>query len=221
MKYIELSHPITNGMVTFPGDPPVSIDIYMSREEMRKKCGDAAALLDKISMINASGTYLDAPVHRFENGTYISDIPLEKLVELPVQAFKIPEGKFCFDKEDFQELKTGVRAVLLYTGQDQYFNTELYAENAKYLSVEGAKYLVEKGVVFVGIDGPLIDQLNSGDCPVHDIILGADGVVCENMTNLEQLLGENAVLTAVPPRVRMASFPARVFAGVKDYINNI
>lgn len=217
MKYIELSHPITDGMVTFPGDPPVAIGIYMSREEMRQKCGDAAALLDKISMINTSGTYLDAPVHRFENGTYISDIPLEKLVELPVQTFKIPEGKLCFDKEDFQQLKTGIRAVLLYTGQDQYFNTELYGKNTKYLSVEGAKYLVEKGVVFVGIDGPLIDKMNSGDCPVHDIILGAKGVVCENMVNLEKLLDcHTAVLTAVPPRVKMASFPARVFAKMQE-----
>ena len=217
MRYVELSHTLEDGMVTFPGDPPVNIGIYMSREEMRKKCGAAAALLDQIKMINTSGTYLDAPVHRFENGTYICDIPLESLVDLPVEVVPLPEGKSCFEPEDFQELDERVKAVLLYTGFSSRFNTDRYGDNPPYLSVSGAKYLMEKGVAFVGIDGPLIDKMNSGDCPVHDIILGEKGIVCENMTNLDLLLGcHMAVLTAVPPRVKMASFTARVFAKIEE-----
>ena len=43
-------------------------------------------------------------------------------------------------------------------------------------TVEGTKYLIERGIVFVGIDTPLIDQMNSGDCPVHDIVLGTGGI---------------------------------------------
>lgn len=217
MRYVELSHTLEDGTVTFPGDPPVNIGIYMSREEMRKKYGPAGSLLDQINMLNTSGTYLDAPVHRFENGSYICDIPLESLVDLPVETVPLPEGKECFDLEDFKGIREDTRAVLLYTGFDSRFNTERYGENPPYLSKEGAEYLIKRGIVFIGIDGPLIDKMNSGDCPVHDIILGARGIVCENMANLDSLLDcHTAVLTAVPPRVRMSSFTARVFAKIEE-----
>ena len=62
MKYIELSHYVKDGLISYPGMPPVEISAYMTREE----CGAAfgatgAAMLDQIKMVNISGTYIDAP----------------------------------------------------------------------------------------------------------------------------------------------------------------
>lgn len=217
MKYIELCHTVENGMITFPGDPAVVIDEYMSREKMKEKYGKAASLLDRIQMINTSGTYLDAPFHRFEGGYPVCDIPLEKLVDIPVEVVELPEEKECFEREDVEYAGVSGGAVLLYTGHSKFFGTDKYGVNVPYLTTEGAKCLVERGIVFVGIDTPLIDQMNSGDCPVHDIILGADGIVCENMTNLDKILGFKSIyLTAVPPKVRMSSCTARVFAKVNE-----
>lgn len=217
MKYIELCHTVENGMITYPGDPAVVIDEYMSREEMREKCGKAAALLDRIQMINTSGTYLDAPFHRFEDGYQICDIPLEKLVDIPAEVVKLPEKRRCFEREDVECAGVPGGAVLLYTGHSKFFGTNKYGDNAPYLTVEGAKCLIERGIVFVGIDTPLIDRMNSGDCPVHDIILGSGGIVCENMTNLEEILEyESIYLTAVPPKVKMSSCTARVFVKIKE-----
>lgn len=217
MRFIELCHTVVDGTVTFPGNPPVVISDYISLSEMREKFGEAGSLLDQIYMINTSGTYLDAPAHRFESGYYIADIPLEKLVDLPLQVVYLPDGKECFEAAELSGVGIRGGAVLLCTGQSAKFNTPEYGIDAPYLSVEGAQYLVDRGVVFVGIDGPLIDKINSGSCPVHDIILGAEAVVCENMTNLEALSGvEGALLTAVPPQIRMASLMARVYAKVSD-----
>ena len=222
MKFIELNHRITNGMVTFPGMPGVVIDAYMTREESGRDYGEKAnSLLDRIQMVNISGTYLDSPNHRFENGYTVADIPLEKCANLRYQVVDLPEGKKCFDKEDLQGVGIKGGAVLLHTDHDQKFGTDAYGENVPYLSVEGAQYLIDKGVVFVGIDTPLIDDndrmMELGN-PVHDIILGAGGIVCEDMTNLKAAIPyqENGRLYAAPARVEMASFTTRVFVQTNE-----
>jgi kynurenine formamidase len=220
MKFVELSHRIKDGMVTFPGIPPIKIDNYLSREESGEEFGEkAAALLDRLNIIGISGTYLDAPLHRFEKGYTIADIPLEKLVDLPTIVVKKQDNKNFFDIEDFLEIDIDIKgyAVLLHSGHDKKFGTPEYGELPPYLTIEGAKWLMKKGVVFVGIDSPLIDNmevLGEVGTPVHDIILIAKSVICEDMRGIEQLPETGALLTAVPPAVEMASFPARVFAKV-------
>ena len=91
MKYVELSHYVTDGLISYPGMPPVEISAFMTREE----CG--AAMLDQIKMVNISGTYIDAPYHRFESGYKIGDIPLEKLVNLDTFVVSMDKEKGYFD----------------------------------------------------------------------------------------------------------------------------
>lgn len=218
MKFIELNHTLVNGLVTYPGDPPVVIDYYHDWDEMVELCGEgAAAILDRIQMINTSGTYVDAPVHRRHGDKYVCDIPLEKLVDLPFRTVVLPQGKKCFEVEDVMDAAIPGGAVLLCTGHSEKFGTDAYGKDAPYLSEEAAQYLMEQGVVLVGIDTPLIDRLESDQRPVHDIILKAGNVICEDMTNLKATVGlKDALLTAVPPKVRLASCTARVFVKVRD-----
>ncbi len=215
MKFVELSHRISNGMVTFPGVPAVKIDTYMDMESSAKEFGaNAGALLDRIEMVNINGTYLDAPLHRSPDGYSIADIPLEKLVDLPFDVVTMKEGSDCFDAGDIENIGQAGGAVILNSGHYKKFGTDAYAQNPPYLTLEAAKALVAKGVVFIGIDSPLIDNmetLGTIGCTVHDEILSAGGVICEDMTNLDALAGVSGTLTAVPAPVEMASFAARVF----------
>lgn len=54
-------------------------------------------MLDQIKMVNISGTYIDAPYHRFESGYKIGDIPLEKLVNLDTFVVSMDKEKGYFD----------------------------------------------------------------------------------------------------------------------------
>lgn len=221
MRYIELNHYIRNGLVSYPGMPPVEISAYLTREECGAAYGrEAASLIDRISMVNISGTYLDAPYHRFEDGYKIGDIPLEKLMNLTVFVVRMKDDHNYFDVKDLEYLeKEDLRgsAVLLHSGYDKKFGTPAYEIDTPYLTPKGAGWLMERGVFFVGIDTPFIDDYvhaqEKGN-PVHDIILSSLSVICEDMCNLEQLPDRGAKLYAIPPRVDMASFPARVFAVV-------
>lgn len=218
MRYIELNHYIKNGTETYPGMPPVEISTYMERNEDSLD----TSLLDFLKMINISGTYLDAPYHVFEEGDKIGDIPLEKLVDLDTYVVHLAHDRNYFDVEDLRFIENenlAGSAVLLQSGHDRKFGTPEYGIAPPYLSVAGAKWLMEKEVVFVGIDSPLIDDLVHvpvHGTPVHQIILKASAIICEDMKDIDLVPDKGARLTAVPPRIAMSSFPARVFVKVDD-----
>lgn len=223
MKFVELNHYIVDGIVSYPGTPGVEITAWKDREEAAKTYGEGgASMLDQIKMLNISGTYIDAPYHRWDEGYRIGDIPLEKLFDLPAFVVHMSKEHNYFDKKDLVEALEGEdlkgAAVILHSGYDKLFGTPEYEIDTPYLKVDGAEWLMEQGVYLVGIDTPLLDSYV--DCalgnPVHDIILSKLAVICEDMCHIEEIPDRGAKLYAIPPRVDMASFPARVFAVVDD-----
>ncbi len=210
-EYIELNHKIEHGMETYPGLSHVEVYEHFPRFENN-------ALIDGINLLGISGTYIDSPFHEDPNGEKICDYPLEKLVNLPIIVVNKPDSRVSFELEDFDGLDLCGKAVLLNSKHDQFFGKKEYGLNTPYISVEAAEELVKQGVVLVGIDSPLVDNIetSAGAIPVHNILLSNGIVICEDMTNIAAAEGKDAYLTAVPPRVPLASFPARVFATVYE-----
>lgn len=222
-KYIDLSHRMYNGMLTYPGYPGITINTYLGRKETGKRFGEkAAAQIDHIDMINCSGTYLDAPYHVREDGYKVADIPLSKVADLDYTVIELQSGKDCFDVEELKGKCIKGGAVLLYTGDYEKFGTPEYGtDNPPYLTEAGAKYLMEQGVVFVGIDTALIDCMYHQDTwgiPVHYTILDAGGVVCEDMNNLKEAIpyAGKGKLYAAPLKVEMSSVSTRPYIVVNE-----
>ena len=66
---IDLSHTVTHGLVTYKGLPGPIICDYLSREASRKFYAEGTEFhIGKIEMVANTGTYLDAPFHRFADG---------------------------------------------------------------------------------------------------------------------------------------------------------
>jgi len=221
-KYIDLSHSISHGTVTFPGDPPASIATYLDRKTVSKQNGGgpySSSEINKITLVSTSGTYMDAPYHVFEDGKKIKDYPLEKLVNIPSIVVQISNDRPFFDVQDIEGMNVKGKAVLFSSGHDRLFMTSKYGNNAPYLTVELANVLVEQQAAFVGIDTPLVDNistLSNIGTPVHYILLGAEIPICEDMRNLQALPSSDFTITAVPPAVDLESFPVRVFASIRD-----
>lgn len=207
LEFIDLNHTIKHGMKTYPGLSHVDIYEHAPRFENN-------ALIDGVNLFGISGTYIDSPFHEDPHGHKICDYSLEKLVNLPVVVVHKPAQRVFFDVEDFAGLALKGCAVLLHSAHDQFFGTDDYGRNCPFISEKAAIYLVHHGVMLVGIDGPLVDDINSPQIPVHNILLSHGIVICEDMTNIDAVIGKNAYLTAVPPRIALASFPARVFATI-------
>jgi arylformamidase len=64
--FIDLSHVIEDGMVTYQGLPAPKIQDHLSREESKSHyVGNTTFQIGKIEMVANTGTYIDAPFHRY------------------------------------------------------------------------------------------------------------------------------------------------------------
>ena len=92
-RIIDLSHPIRGGLVTYPGLPAPVITPHLTREASRATYAPGTEFaMDVITMIGNTGTYLDAPYHRYEGGTDLAGLDLATLVDLPAEVFHVFDG---------------------------------------------------------------------------------------------------------------------------------
>ena len=215
--WVDLSHPITAGMVTYPGLPAPEIVPHLTREASRAAYGGAAEFsIDRISMVGNTGTYLDSPFHRYAGGTDLAGLPLDGLADLDAVVVRVAgSGVRAVDVGTLAAVGVAGRAVLLHTGGDRHWGTPAYARDAPHLTAAGARWLAEHGARLVGIDSVNIDDTADPARPAHTVLLAAGIPVVEHLTGLDRLPPTGARFTAVPPPVvGFGTFPVRAYAAV-------
>lgn len=216
-QLIDLSHTITDGMITYKGLPAPIICDYLSREDSMKNYGNGASFqIGKIEMVSNTGTYIDCPFHRYENGKDLSEFGLGSFVDLPAVKVQVSHKEsLSVDISAFVGLDLKGKAVLIQTDWSDYWGTDAYFENHPFLSEEAAEFLKDSGVVLVGIDSHNIDDTRTNTRPIHTLLLGAEILIVEHMTNLAQLPYSGFTFSAVPPKIKgMGTFPVRAFAKI-------
>jgi arylformamidase len=214
-RLVELSHVIRPGMVTYPGLPGPVIAPYLTREASRASyAGGTEFAFDQLTMVGNTGTYLDAPHHRFAGGADLAAIPLDRTAGLPAVVVRVTgTQQRGIGPAALAALDVRGAAVLLHTGDDTRFGTPGYADDARFLSREGAAWLAGQEPALVGIDSVNIDDTGDGERPAHTLLLGAGIPVIEHLTGLGQLPAAGATFTAVPLRVEgLGTIPVRAFA---------
>ena len=82
-RLVDLSHTIEDGTVTLKGFPAAIICDYLSREASREIYAEGTEFhIGRIDMIANTGTYVDAPFHRYAGGKDLSELPLEWVADL-------------------------------------------------------------------------------------------------------------------------------------------
>jgi arylformamidase len=210
---IDLSHTIFNGLITYKGLPAPVICDYLSREKSREIYEAGTEFqIGKIDMVSNTGTYIDCPFHRFENGKDLSEVELEAFVDLDAITI-YAKGATEIGIEFFKGKEVRNRAVLIYTGWAQHWNTEKYFEHHPYVTAEAAAWLKDCQVKLVGIDSHNIDDTRGKNRPVHSTLLGAEILITEHLCNLEKLPESGYLFSAVPPKIKgMGTFPVRAYA---------
>ena len=70
---IDLSHTVEHGMETYPGLPGPLICDYLTREQSRSHYAPGTEFqIGRIDLVGNTGTYVDAPFHRFAHGKDLS-----------------------------------------------------------------------------------------------------------------------------------------------------
>ena len=215
-RLVDLSHEIEHGMVTYRGLPSPSISDWLSRDASTARYAPGTTFqIGKIELLANTGTYIDAPFHRYEGGRDVAGYALEAVADLPGIVVHAQVGSNrAIDASRFKGQDLRGKAVLVHTGWDAHWRTDTYSGGQHpFIAKDAAELLVKAGAVLVGIDSLNIDDDKDGSRPVHTILLGAGVAIVEHMTNLAALPDAGFRFFAVPPRVKgMGSFPVRAFA---------
>jgi arylformamidase len=214
-RFVDVSHEIEHGLVTYKGLPAPVVCDFLSREESRRLYAPGTEFhIGKIEMVANTGTYLDSPFHRYADGRDLSELPLSSLANLDgIVVSAAGASARAIDRAAFDGLDVRGKAVLVHTGWAAHWRTDRYFERHPFLTEDSAALLAEEGAALVGIDSYNIDDTADGRRPVHSILLGADIPVVEHICNLERLPPRGFKFFAVPVKVRrFGTFPVRAFA---------
>ena len=218
-RLVDLSHPIEHGMETYRGLPGPIIEDHLSREASRSHYAPGTEFqIGRITMVANTGTYVDAPGHRFADGTDVAGLSLSALADLDGILIRVAgASERAIPASAFQADDVRGRAVLVHTGWDRYWRTEAYFSGHPFLTADAAAHLRDAGAALVGIDSLNIDDTADGTRPTHTTLLAAGIPVVEHLSGLDQLPVTGFRFFAVPAPVHgMGTFPVRAFALVDD-----
>ncbi|MDQ2731120.1 MAG: cyclase family protein, partial [Armatimonadota bacterium] len=186
MPILDLSHPMTNGQPSYPGDPPLVIAPHNTIAEDGYN-------LTRLEMGSHQGTHLDAPYHFDEDGLTLDRMPLEWFygpasmidlapggclpagTELTAEMFRPFEGLFA----------PGAR-ILYRTGWDRWFGQAAFFEDFPSLTPDAVRWIAAHQISLLGMDtpSPSVEAVYS-----HGVLLakGNETVIVESLTNLDRL----------------------------------
>lgn len=217
-QLIDLSHTIEDGLVTYKGLPAPIICDFLSREASKQVYGDGTTFqIGKIEMCSNTGTYLDTPFHRYQDGKDLSQIDLDAVAAIEGIKVVVPQARLqndmAIDENFFSGLDLRGKALLVQTDWSRHWNTESYYQGHPFLTEAAALYLRQQGVRLVGIDTYNIDDIRGPHRPVHTTLLGADILIVEHMCNLAAVPETGFKFYAVPVKIKgFGTFPVRAFA---------
>jgi arylformamidase len=216
VRYADLSHVITDGMITVPGLPAPRIEAQSvsARLPPGRYAPGVSFAIGEISMCGNTSTYLDSPRHVLPSGADLSGLSVDRLAGLDGIVIDVTgvTGR-AIGPELLLPYDVAGRAVLLRTGWDARWGSEEYHGGYPFLTAAAVRHLVSAGAVLVGTDGPNVDDTDDPERPAHVILLGASVTICEHLAGLGALPGAGFRFTAVPPKVAgFGTFPVRAFA---------
>jgi kynurenine formamidase len=214
-RVIDVSHPISDGMITYPGLPGPEITDHLTRDAAEASYGPGVTFqIGRISMVANTGTYVDTPFHRFAGGADLAGIDLARLASLDGVVVRLTDrDRRGIERDELAAVDVTGRAVLLHTGWDRHWRTDQYAVDAPFLTSAATAWLVEQDVGLVGIDSINIDDVADTSRPAHSGLLAAGIPIVEHLCHLDQLPASGFSFHAVPPAVEgLGTFPVRAYA---------
>ena len=177
---------------------------------------------ERLNINTHTATHLDAPFHNYADMDTIDAMPIDQFIgEAVVIDKRGVEDNYEVTIDDLKPYESLIKKdsiVLINTGWTKHIGYgEDYMKAWPYLSGEGAKWLREKGVKGVGIDGMSIGSYENGK-PAHSQLLPYNIFVLEECAFPDEIMRYKTFkFYAVPLKLRGAGgSPTRAFAIVDD-----
>lgn len=182
-KIVDLSHPLQNGTVVYPGDPEPEITVATTLEKEGYN-------LSKVHIGSQSGSHVDAPYHFRNEGITIDRMDLSycmgNAVVIDVSYKKEQEAITLAEVQQYEAQIKEADIVLFRTDWYRFAGEEVFFHHP-YLSKEAGEYLLANGIETVAIDAINIDKTGGTEFPIHDMYADANGLIAENLAHFDDI----------------------------------
>ena len=159
MKYLDISRTISNGMKTYPSDPPVEIGRFKSLER-----GDSCNL-NKLIIGSHTGTHVDAPRHILSKGPGVDFIKFKNLI-----------CDVCL--VDSRRL---TKKMLLRKIKIKSVGGIIFKNAQSGLTIDMAETLIRANIKAIGTDQMSVESTSDKIHPVHRLLLNNSVTIIENL----------------------------------------
>ena len=202
-KYYDISVSISPQLPVWPDTQPIEFQRTLDLDQ-----GDIANDTT-ICMSVHTGTHVDASLHFVSSGRSVDELPLETLIGL---ATVIDVGEIEVITAIFLEgldLPNNLKRILFKTKNSKLWNSSTFEPNFVALSCDAAEWLINQGIVLVGIDYLSIQRFYDGP-ETHIVLLQSDVVIIEGL-NLRDVPTGNYELICLPIKLKgLEGAPSRV-----------
>lgn len=195
MRIHDISIPISPDMPTYPGDPTVSITPVLQIAN-----GDSANV-SQLCMGDHTGTHLDPPVHFVPGGKTVDQLDLDVLYG-PAIVADLTRVSGVITPQDLEaaKLPRGVERVLLKTRNSRLWTRTGFDQDYVGVSADAAKWLIDRGILLVGIDYLSIEPFGAVQPDTHHILLRAGVIIVEGL-NLKDVAPGAYTLACLPLKI--------------------
>lgn len=221
-RVVDLTYTFDEEFPTFDGNPGI-------QKEWAVKIEESGYQLWKLTIMEHSGTHIDAPFHFSADGASVDELPVEQLmaplcvVDIREKAAQDPNA--TVEPEDIEawvsangEIPAGACVAMLSgwgakVGTPEFRTAADGAFAFPGFSKAATDLLAERGAASIGVDTLSLDPGNSADFAVHNSWLPGGRFGIENLANLDQLPASGATVFIGAPKHREGTGgPARVLA---------
>jgi arylformamidase len=206
IRWVDVSIPLRNGLVVWPGDPDFELTPH------KRIAQGGSSNVSTLRMSTHAGTHVDAPWHYEEDGKRLHEIDTSVffgealLIDLP------DVDRITADSLGHTPLPP---RVLFKTRNSQFPADTPFRKDYVALESDAAQRLVEEGVRLVGVDYLSVAPYKQEGQDTHHILLRSGVFIVEGLL-LGGLPAGLCRFTAMPlPLVDADGAPCRAFVGLE------
>lgn len=207
--WIDVTAPLHAGTPHWPDQPDVKLERMVSMDD------GAVCNVSMLHMSVHTGTHMDAPLHFVANGIGMDQMPLEATIG-PCRVVEIK------DKESIKvkhlkplKLRQGERLLIKTINSKRCWNDSKFYEDFVYISQDAAAYMVEHGIMTVGVDYLSVGGFFKDGIETHHHLLRACVWIIEGLNLSKVKPGKYDLLCLPLKTLNCDGAPARVLLKVR------
>ena len=179
-EWIDISVPLRNGMVSWPGDAP------FERSSTLEIAHGQQCNLSQISTTAHIGTHMDAPRHYLAGAAGMESMPIAASIGR-ARVIEIADPEVIRTSElEPHHLANGERVLFKTSNSGRCWKTDHFQKQYVFIEPEAARYLAGSGVQTVGVDYLSVGSFEDTGPETHRILLQAGIWIIEGL-NLEHV----------------------------------